>query len=110
MADRIKIIPKAEVLAAKRYSPSIFDEIFAVQYYLPQLREQKKELDAVIDYACRYLVTPPIKGEITRGKVKWRGLRLVFLPSEMKMEKDGDKMKFTYEQRYELWQRDKKIF
>lgn len=74
------------------------------------VKSRYKELDQILEFACRHLVLPPIKGKITRGKVKWRGLRLVFVPSEMKMEKDGDKMNFSYEQRWELWQRDRKIF
>ena len=30
----------------------------------------------LIEYLLRNKVTPVIKGEITKGKVKWRGLRL----------------------------------
>lgn len=109
---RFEMIPKAEMLAQahKQYSPSIFDEVFFEHYVLPQIKEQTKELNDAVDYACRNLVTPPIKGEITKGKVKWRGLRLVYVSPDLKMEQDGDKMNFTYEQGWELWQRDKKIF
>ena len=74
------------------------------------LSERRKQIDAALEYACRYLVSPPIKGEITRGKIRWRGLRLVYRPSELKIDRDGDKMNFSYEQKVELWQRGKKIF
>lgn len=74
------------------------------------ITEQTKQLNDAVEFACRNLVTPPIKGEITRGKVKWRGLRLKFCTDEMRMSKVGDKMDFICEQRVELWQRDKRIF
>lgn len=37
---------------------------------------QKLDLEHRVEYALRHLVTPPIKGEITRGKLKWRGIKL----------------------------------
>lgn len=73
------------------------------------LSERKKQIDAALECACRYLVSPPIKGEITRGKIRWRGLRLKEHLPVIKMGKDGDKVTICYEQDFELWQRDKRI-
>lgn len=35
------------------------------------------EIDLMIEDTLRNNVSPPIKGEITKGKIKWRGLKLV---------------------------------
>ena len=36
----------------------------------------RKRHNAILENALRTNAVPPIKGEITRGKVKWRGIRL----------------------------------
>jgi hypothetical protein len=36
-----------------------------------------KAQDEFIEHVLRNHVTPPIKGEITRGKIKWRGLEIL---------------------------------
>lgn len=59
-----------------------------------------------LEYALRHLVTPPIKGEITRGKIKWRGLRVEQSPVDFEF-KDGEVIMSTT---IHLWQRDKMIF
>lgn len=38
-------------------------------------QEQIDELEIRAEYALRNLVTPPIKGAITKGKLRWRGIR-----------------------------------
>ena len=38
----------------------------------PRLNTESK-----LENALRTLVTPPIKGEITKGKLQWRGVKLV---------------------------------
>jgi hypothetical protein len=40
------------------------------------LEQQKKEEEIFI-LALRTIAVPPIKGEITKGKIKWRGIRIV---------------------------------
>lgn len=50
----------------KTLSDKIYEEI--AEYY--------KELDLRIEYALRNKIDKPIKGEITKGKLKWRGIRL----------------------------------
>ena len=40
------------------------------------LEQQKKE-EEIFTTALRIMAEPPIKGEITKGKVKWRGIRIV---------------------------------
>ena len=41
-----------------------------------EIVEQYEELDLRIEYALRNKIDKPIKGEITKGKLKWRGIRL----------------------------------
>lgn len=43
---------------------------------LEEIAEKYKELDLRIEYALRNKIDKPIKGEITKGKLKWRGIRL----------------------------------
>lgn len=47
-----------------------------------QLSEFYAKVEKVADHIVRNYVTPPIKGEITRGKVKWRGLQMVWQKME----------------------------
>ena len=55
------------------------------------LEQQKKE-EEIFTTALRIMAEPPIKGEITKGKVKWRGIRIV-------QYKDGFKYTKWLEQR-----------
>lgn len=41
-----------------------------------ELAEKYKELDLRMEYALRNKIDKPIKGEITKGKLKWRGISL----------------------------------
>ncbi len=41
------------------------------------IQEQQKREEEIFTYALRIIAKPPIKGEITKGKVRWRGIRLV---------------------------------
>lgn len=41
-----------------------------------EIVEKYEELDLRIEYALRNKIDKPIKGEITKGKLKWRGIRL----------------------------------
>lgn len=41
-----------------------------------EIIEQYKELDLRIEYALRNKIDKPIKGKITKGKLKWRGIRI----------------------------------
>ena len=41
-----------------------------------EIVEQYKELDLRIEYALRNKIDKPIRGEITKGKLKWRGIRI----------------------------------
>lgn len=43
-----------------------------------QLEEFYKKVDKMVEIMLRNYVTPPIKGEITKGKIRWRGLRIVW--------------------------------
>ena len=41
------------------------------------IQEQLKWEDEIFISALRIMAEPPIKGEITKGKVKWRGIIIV---------------------------------
>ena len=41
------------------------------------IQEQQKREEEIFTYALRTIAKPPIKGEITKGKVRWRGIRIV---------------------------------
>ena len=41
------------------------------------IQEQQKKEEEIFTVALRTMAEPPIKGEITRGKIKWRGIRIV---------------------------------
>ena len=41
------------------------------------IQEQQKKEEEIFTIALRTMAEPPIKGEITRGKLKWRGIRIV---------------------------------
>ena len=62
----------------KMEHPTTEEEAF--EWHMPNLPDYKPEqriiddINMRIEYALRYLVTPPIKGEITRGKIRWRGI------------------------------------
>lgn len=40
------------------------------------LKSLMKEQEQRLEFALRYLIPNPIKGEITKGKLKWRGISL----------------------------------
>lgn len=44
------------------------------QRFIEQIRKKEEELFTT---ALRTMVEPPIKGEITKGKLQWRGIRLI---------------------------------
>ena len=41
------------------------------------IKEQSERQNAILEAAIRENAIPPIKGEITKGKVRWRGLRMI---------------------------------
>ena len=41
------------------------------------ISEQQKKEEEIFTSALRIMAEPPIKGEITKGKIKWRGIRIV---------------------------------
>jgi hypothetical protein len=43
-----------------------------------QLEEFYKKVNEIVEKILRNYVTPPVKGEITKGKTRWRGLQLVW--------------------------------
>ena len=44
------------------------------QRFIAEIQKQEEELFTT---ALRTMAEPPIKGEITKGKITWRGIRLI---------------------------------
>ena len=42
-----------------------------------EIRNFRMEQEYILEYAVRYMIPCPIKGEITKRKVDWRGLHLI---------------------------------
>lgn len=86
-------------------------------------KELHSRLNLRLEYALRHLVTPPIKGKITKGKIRWRGIYLdtVVLNDDVfntKILSDGrldvpryvgHTIELTYQMEAKLFQRDKEI-
>lgn len=51
---------------------------------LEVIKKIQKQQEAVIEKALRTFADPPIKGEITKGKIKWRGIKLIVVRNFMK--------------------------
>jgi len=41
------------------------------------IQKQQNKEEEIFTSALRIMAEPPIKGEITRGKIRWRGIRIV---------------------------------
>ena len=41
------------------------------------IQEQQKKEEEIFTTALRTMAEPPIKGKITKGKIRWRGIRIV---------------------------------
>lgn len=41
------------------------------------ISEQQKKEEEIFISALRIMAEPPVKGKITKGKVRWRGIRIV---------------------------------
>lgn len=54
--------------------------------------EARRQEEEIFTTALRTMAEPPIKGEITKGKVRWRGIRIV-------QQNDGFKYTKWLEQR-----------
>ena len=44
---------------------------------LTVLEKLEKSQEMIFESALRTLAKPPIKGAITKGKIKWRGIRII---------------------------------
>lgn len=58
---------------------NLYDLMSAIseEHWCHFISEQQKKEDEIFISALRTMAEPPIKGEITKGKVKWRGIRIV---------------------------------
>jgi len=51
------------------------------------ISEQQKKEEEIFTSALRIMAEPPIKGEITKGKIRWRGIRIVQYNDDFKYTK-----------------------
>ena len=56
-------------LVKKEFNTSIL-----FQNFIAEMLKQEAE---IFTTALRVMAEPPIKGEITKGKIKWRGIKLI---------------------------------
>ncbi|MBK5723001.1 hypothetical protein JGH11_19210 [Dysgonomonas sp. Marseille-P4677] len=65
------------VNAMKKYKTPNLDglikELFSINE--KEVLERHKQIDADIEYILRNKIDKPIKGEITKGKLRWRGIK-----------------------------------
>lgn len=54
------------------------------------MEEAYKIVNEKVEHLCRTSVEPPIKGKITVGKTRWRGLKLIPTPNEYYCMTDFD--------------------
>lgn len=77
------------------------------------ISEQYKELDLRIEYALRNKIDKPIKGEITKGKLKWRGIALGVYKSDecvgYALLQRGAIVPFDFvnDKQYQIWRLEK---
>lgn len=78
-----------------------------------ELAEKYKELDLRIEYALRNKIDKPIKGEITKGKLKWRGIALGVYKSDecvgYALLQRGAIVPFNFvnDKQYQIWRLEK---
>lgn len=57
--------------------PTEQDHFFARERKAIMIRLYYKKVEKEIEHALRNNAVPPVKGEITQGKIKWRGIELI---------------------------------
>lgn len=78
-----------------------------------ELAEKCKKLDLRIEYALRNKIDKPIKGEITKGKLKWRGIRLGVFRGDgytaYNLLQRGNVIPFDFvtDKQYQIWRLEK---
>ena len=71
--SRLMMPPTPEEQAAMK---SLEDSFF--KGLLEAIAAENEDIEKAVLHICRNYVTPPIKGELTRGKIRWRGLKIAY--------------------------------
>lgn len=53
------------------------EEMIAQECSVADIEQLYLMADRKMEYICRTIVTPPLKGEVTMGKLKYRGVKLM---------------------------------
>ena len=69
-------LTKIHHTAVPKLDTTVMDQIM-----LNSLRNSQEQLEQYLENTLRTLASPPIKGEITQGKLKHRGIKRVVQPS-----------------------------
>ena len=102
-AFNVKVDSNAIGDAFKTLTDKIHEEII----------EQYKELDLRIEYALRNKIDKPIKGEITKGKLKRRGISLgvfrgdVYIAYSLLQRGNVIPFDFVDDKQYQIWKEQK---
>lgn len=70
-----KIIQNDERYHHQLWQPGLLESIF--NDISEEVKNRVEARDEIILYMLRHQVEPPIKGEITKGKIRWRGLQVL---------------------------------
>ena len=84
-----------EIKSAEWRKKNLSKNSFLADVISSFIQEQQKKEEEIFTTALRTMAEPPIKGEITKGKIRWRGIRIV-------QQNDGFKYTKWLEQRGKL--------
>ncbi|MCK5644205.1 MAG: hypothetical protein KAJ19_25625 [Gammaproteobacteria bacterium] len=62
---------------AKNLVMNEMKELFLGSVTQRLMKQMVAEHDKILEASLRIYAEPPIKGEITKGKIRWRGIRLI---------------------------------
>ena len=66
----------------QKFAMSKESEDVWIKMYVEASEEFNKKVYEYVEHIVRNYVTPPIKGEITKGKMRWRGLSLAWTTTD----------------------------
>lgn len=70
----IKHFPNSYIAISEELKGKMMDSIY--NGMAEEIKKQVETEDYVIKHMLRYQVQPPIKGEITQNKIRWRGIKI----------------------------------
>lgn len=99
-----KIVRKTNDIYTNRMREYKDEDI--IQEWSKQIAEKiAVQKDKFIEDALRRFAKPPIKGEITKGKIKWRGIVVIddTINSKMWLRQRGVDIPFVFDYKIRIW-------